>query len=89
MVEFLETQFHREKLSFDHKKESEHSFELFLSICVFYRSIFNLKMQNISPENHHMMNARQPFCWRMTSGLRCQIRFFPLPYVVDHLTFLG
>ena len=65
-VEFLERQFHSEKLSFVHKKETEHSFELCLSICVFYRRIFNLEMQNFSLENHHIMNARQPFCWWMT-----------------------
>ena len=65
-VEFLERQFHSEKLSCVHKKETEHSFELSLSICVFYRRIFNLEMQNFSLENHHMMKARQPFCWSMT-----------------------
>ena len=65
-VEFLERQFHSEKLSFVHNKETEHSFELSLSTCVFYRRIFNLEMQNFSLENHHMMNARQPFCWWMT-----------------------
>ena len=61
-VEFLERQFHSEKLSFVHKKETEHSFELSLSICVFYRRIFNLEMQNFSLENHNMMTARQQFC---------------------------
>ena len=65
-VEFLERQFHSEKLSFVHKKETEHSFELSLSICVFYRRIFNLEMQNFSLENHHIMNMHQPFCWWMT-----------------------
>ena len=65
-VEFLDRQFHSEKLLFVHKKETEHSFELSLSICVFYRRIFNLEMQNFSLENHHMMNARQPLCWWMT-----------------------
>ena len=60
-VEFLERQFHGEKLSFVYKKETEHSFELSLSICVFYRRIFNLEIQNFSLENHHMMNARQTF----------------------------
>ena len=65
-VESLERQCYSEKLSFIHKKETEHSFELSLSICVFYRRIFNLEMQNFSLENHHMMNARQPFCWWMT-----------------------
>ena len=61
-VESLERQCYSEKLSFIHKKETEHSFELSLSICVFYLRIFNLEMQNFSLENHHMMNARQPFC---------------------------
>ena len=61
-VEFLETQFHSENLSFVHKMESEHSFELSLSICVRYRLIFNLKMQNFTLENHHKINAHQPFC---------------------------
>ena len=68
-VEFLERQFHSKKLSFVHKKESEHSFELSLSTCVFYQRILNLEMQKFSLENHHMMNARQPFSWRMTSTL--------------------
>ena len=35
-AEFLKTQFHSEKLSFVHKKESEHCFGLSLSICVLY-----------------------------------------------------
>ena len=65
-VEFIERQFHSEKLSFVHKKDSEHSFELSLSICIFYRRTFSLKMQNFSLVNHHMTNARQPFCWWMT-----------------------
>ena len=65
-VKFLERQFHSKKLLFLHKKETECSFELSLSIGVFYRCIFNLEMQNFSLENHHMMNAHQPFCWWMT-----------------------
>ena len=65
-VEFLERQFQSEKLSFVHKKETEHSFELSLSICVFYRRIFNLEMQNFCLGNHHIMIARQPFCSQMT-----------------------
>ena len=44
VVEFFERQFHSEKLSSVHKKETEHSIELSLSICVFYRRIFNLEM---------------------------------------------
>ena len=31
--------------------------------------------------NHFFVDGWHP--------LRCQIRFFPIPYVVDHLTFLG
>ena len=46
-VGFLERQFHSEKLSFVHKKETEHSFELSLSICVFYRRIFNLECKTL------------------------------------------
>ena len=65
-VEFLDRQLHSEKLSFVHKNEAEHSFELSLAICVFYRRIFNLEMQNFSLENHHKMKARQPFYWWMT-----------------------
>ena len=60
-VEFLQRQFHSEKLSFVHKKETEHSFEL--SLLSAYVQIW---MQNFSLENYHMMNARQPFCWWMT-----------------------
>ena len=59
-IEFLERQFHSEKLSFVHKKETEHSFELTLSL-LFYRCIFNLEMQNFSLENHHMMNGASHF----------------------------
>ena len=65
--EFFEREFQSEKLSFVHKKESEHSFEPSLSTCVFYRRFFNLEMQNFSLKSHHMMSVRQPFCWRMTS----------------------
>ena len=41
-VEFVERQFHSEKLSSVYKKETEHSFELSLSAYIFYRRIFNL-----------------------------------------------
>ena len=44
-VEFLERQFHSEKLSFVHKKESKHLLEISISTCVFYRCIFNLTLQ--------------------------------------------
>ena len=47
-VKFLERQCQSEKRSFVYKKETEHSFELSLSICVLYRRIFNLEMQNFS-----------------------------------------
>ena len=58
VAEFFERQFHSEKLSFVHRKETEHSIKLSLSICVFYRRIFNLEMQNFGLGNHHMMNVR-------------------------------
>ena len=77
-VEFLERQCHSENRSFVYKKETEHSFELSLSICVLYRRIFNLEMQNFSLENHHMMKARQPFCWSMTFT-RVSNPFLPSP----------
>ena len=38
----------------------------FLFAFVFHRRTINLEMQNFSLENHHIMNARQPFCWWMT-----------------------
>ena len=37
----------------------------FFFLFVFYRRIFNLEIQSFSLENHHMMNARQTFCWWM------------------------
>ena len=77
-------------LSFVHKKETEHSIELSLPICVFYRRIFSLEMQNFSLENHRMMNAHRHFVdgWHL---LRCQIHFFihPLTGWHDHWTFVG
>ena len=88
-VEFLERKFHSEKPSFVHKKESEHSFELSLSTCVFCRRIFNLEMQNFSLENQHMMNAHQPLSWRMTSAKVLNSGFFPTPYLVAHLIIVG
>ena len=42
-VEFLERPSQSEKLSLVHKKETEHSFELSLSICAFYWFVFNLE----------------------------------------------
>ena len=34
-------------MSFVYKKETEHSLELALSICVFYRRIFNLESKTL------------------------------------------
>ena len=81
--------FYSKKLSFGHKKESEHSFELFLSICVFYRRIFNLKMQNFLLENHYMLNARQTFCWRMTSFTKEPNPLLPYPLCGWPFDFCG
>ena len=67
-VESLKTQLHSDKLLFVYKKESEHSFVLsFPLICDSYRCFFNLKKQNFTLENHHMMNMHQPFCWQITT----------------------
>ena len=66
------TIFHSEKLSFFRKMETEHSFELSLNICVFYRRISNLEIQNFSLENH-MINARHHFVdgWHLlTKGVK-------------------
>ena len=89
-VECLERQFHSEKLSFVHEKETENSFEFSLSIWVFYRRIFNLEMQNFSLENHHIRNARQPFCWWVTF-MTMSNPFLPSPPKGwhDHWTFVG
>ena len=65
-LNFSKLQLHSEKLSFSHKKETEHSFELSLFICVFYRAYFQSWNTKFSLENHNMMNTRQPFCWWIT-----------------------
>ena len=56
----LERQCHSEKLSFVHKKETGHSFELFLSICVFYRRSFNLQMQRYISEDDLVISKMIP-----------------------------
>ena len=63
-VDILEGQFRDERLSFVHKKETEYSFELSLSIWVFFRCILKLEMQNYGLENHRMVRARRSFCWK-------------------------
>ena len=65
-VEFLERQFHNKKLSFVHKRETEHSFELSLSIYVFHRTISILKCKTLVLKTTNVMIARQPFCWWMS-----------------------
>ena len=40
-------------------------------------------------ENQHMMNARHPFSWRMTSTTLSNSGFFPTSYVAAHLTVVG
>ena len=76
-------QLHSEKLSFAHKKETEHSFELSLFICVFYRAYFQSWNTKFSLENHNMMNARQPFCWWITVS---EVSNPPLPPLSMWLT---
>ena len=82
-VEFLERQCHSENRSFVYKKETEHSFELSLSICVLYRRIFNLEMQNFSLQNHHMLKA----WWNLHTNKFLGSKVFVLRYRT--LEFLG
>ena len=86
VVEFFERQFHSEKLSFVHKKETEHSIELSLSVCVFYRHIFNL--WSWKPPHDERAPAILVDGWHL---LKCQIRFIPHPLNGwhDHWTFVG
>ena len=72
-VEFLEWQFHNEKLSFVHKKETEHSFEPSLSIVF---SILKCKTL-VLKTTMWRTRARHFVDW--CRWLRCQIRFFPYP----------
>ena len=62
-------------MSFVHKKETEHSFELSLSICVFYRRIFNLESKTLVYKTTTWWTRASHFVdgWHL---LRCQIRFF-------------
>ena len=85
-VGFLERQFHSEKLSFVHKKETEHSIELSLSVCVFYRHIFNL--WSWKPPHDERAPAILVDGWHLLSY---QIRFIPHPLNGwhDHWTFVG
>ena len=88
-VEFLERQFHSEKLSFVHKKETEHSFELSLSICVFIGVFSILSAKLWSWKLPH--DERAPAILLMDDISRCQIGFFPHPLNgwQDHWTFEG
>ena len=47
-VEFLERQFHSEKLSFVLKKETEHPFELSLSTCLLLAHFSILKCKTLA-----------------------------------------
>ena len=89
-VKFHETQCHSEKLSFVHKKETEHSFELSLFICVFYRRIFKFECKTLVLKTTTWWTRASHFVdgWHL---LRCQIRFFPHPLNGwhDHWTFVG
>lgn len=63
-LKFLEGLFRNEKLSTSHKTKTENSLELSFAIFVFQRCIFSLKIQNVGLENHLIVSARQPFCWK-------------------------
>ena len=51
-------------------------------LCILLNFFFNfylcLEMQNFSLENHHIINARQPFCWWM-SFTKVSNPFLPSP----------
>ena len=86
-VEFLERQFHSEKLSFVHKKETEHSFELCLSICLFIGVFSILKCKTLVLKTTTSGSRASHF----VDLQRCQIRFIPQPLngLHDHCTFVG
>ena len=56
-VEFLEKQFHSMST-----KRNLSTLLNFLFPLVFYRRFSILKCKSLVLKNHHMMNARQPFC---------------------------
>ena len=69
-LKFLEGLFRNEKLSTSHKTKTENSLALSFAIFVFQRCIFSLKIQNVGLENHLIVRARQPFCWKWISLLK-------------------
>ena len=69
-LKFLEGLFRYEKLSTSHKTKTENSLALSFAIFVFQRCIFSLKIQNVGLENHLIVRARQPFCWKWISLLK-------------------
>ena len=69
-LKFLEGLFRNEKLSTSHKTKTENSLALSFAIFVFQRCIFSLKIQNVGLENHPIVRARQPFCWKWISLLK-------------------
>ena len=66
-LRFLEGLFCNEKPSTSHKTKTENSLALSFAIFVFQRCIFSLKIQNVGLENHLIVRARQPFCWKWIS----------------------
>ena len=76
-VGFLETQFHSEKLS--STKRNLSIFSNFFFRFVSFISVFsNSKCETLVLKTTTLWHQQ-----------RRQIRFFPIPYVVDQLTFLG
>ena len=57
---------HRESSRLSTKRKLSILLNFLFPSVVFYRRIFNLEIQNFSLQNHHMMNARQSFCWWLT-----------------------
>ena len=69
-LKFLEGLFRNQKLSTSHKTKTENSLAPSFAIFVFQRCIFSLKIQNVGLENHLIVRARQPFCWKWISLLK-------------------
>ena len=89
-VQFLERQLHSEKLSFVHKKETEHSIEFLFPSVSFIGVFSNLKCKTLALKTTTWWTHTSHFVdgWHL---LRCQIRFFPHPLNGwhDHWTFVG
>ena len=68
---------------------TETNMSIFLNFFFPFVSFIGLNAKLWSWKPPHDERAPTIFFVDGWHPLRCQIRFFPIPYVVDHLTFLG